>query len=472
MDIKENMMNFSELDVQLKNVPSLDKGFMPFKPYKDAYEKSVEVNGGSEFAIAVERNNKQIAIYKMSVHQDQAYLDMDKTYVERFLKFLLWMKGGFKVTICGNDAIADYIKEAYAKGGAREFDAIFMERVYEHNFEVIARSYDDCPEASEVTTKVAGDLSGCRIGFDAGGSDMKICAVENGTIHYSEEIVWHPKRQDDPEYHHTHIAETIKKAASYLPRVDSIGISSAGVYVDNRCMVASLFILIEGEAFESRIKDIYLEITKAYPDAVIRVLNDGDVAAVAGAMEIGDNNVIGIAMGTSEAVGFIDQKGEIKGWLNELAFAPVDFNAQAMVDEWSGDYGCGVKYFSQDGVIKLAARAGIELADGLSPAEMLKVVQRLMEVDDQRAIEVYSNIGLYLGHTLAFYNDLYDMSHVLLLGRVMSGKGGNTIVENAQRVLLEEYEAIAHKLALHLPDEKSRRTGQSVAAASIPDLDE
>ena len=39
-----------------------------------------------------------------------------------------------------------------------------------------------------------------------------------------------------------------------------------------------------------------------------------------------------------------------------------------MEDEWSGDIGCGVKYFSQDGVIKLAPRAGIELT-GASAAE-------------------------------------------------------------------------------------------------------
>jgi len=182
---------------------------------------------------------------------------------------------------------------------------------------------------------------------------MKVCAVKDGEVLYAEEVVWLPKLKDDPNYHYENIQSCIKKAASYLPKVDAIGISSAGVYVDNRCMVASLFILIEGEVFDQRIKDIFLNVTKSYPDAKVRVLNDGDVAAVAGAMNIGSNSVMGIAMGTSEAVGFVDKEGKIKGWLNELAFAPVDYNPESMEDEWSGDYGCGCKYFSQDSVLKL-----------------------------------------------------------------------------------------------------------------------
>jgi len=463
-------MKLEDLKVRLKHVPSLDQGFMPFKAYKDAYEKSVAINGGKDIAIAIGRNKSQVAVYRLKVHKEAGFMEMDQAYLDRFIKFLLWMKGGYKVYICGDMTLANKMKNVYSSKGSRAFDVAFMERVYENDFEVIGLGLDGCPEANEVGTYVAGDLSGSRIGFDAGGSDMKICAVEDGKVLYSEEIVWHPKLQKDPDYHYKHIRSTIKKAATYLSQVDAIGISSAGVYVENRCMVASLFILIEGDDFDHKMKDIYVEITKDYPEAQVSVLNDGDVAAVAGSMEIEDTNVIGIAMGTSEAVGFIDGQGMVKGWLNELAFAPVDFNEEAMVDEWSGDYGCGVKYFSQDGVIKLARRSGIEFHEGSSPAEKLKDVQKLMMAEDKRAIEVYTNIGIYLGHTLAFYYEMYEMSHVLLLGRVMSGKGGNLIIELANRVLDQEYSEIADKLSLHLPDEKSRRTGQSVAAASIPDL--
>ena len=198
--------------------------------------------------------------------------------------------------------------------------------------------------------------------------------------------------------------------------------------------------------------------------------NDGDVTALAGAMSLDDNNVLGIAMGTSEAVGYVDANGCVTGWLNELAFMPVDANPDAMADEWSGDIGCGVKYFSQDGVIKLAPAAGIELDESLSPAEKLKVVQGLMENGDKRAEAVYRSIGTYLAHALALYYDFYAFKHVLLLGRVMSGKGGDLVLEQCKAVLADEYPELAGKIFPSLPDEKFRRVGQSAAAASLPEI--
>jgi len=180
--------------------------------------------------------------------------------------------------------------------------------------------------------------------------------------------------------------------------------------------------------------------------------------------------VLGVAMGTSEAGGYVDPQGNITGWLNELAFVPVDFCEKAMVDEWSGDFGCGVKYFSQDGVIKLAPFAGIELDESLSPAEKLKVVQGLMKQGDERAAAIYDTIGAYFGYAIAFYTEIYDIKHVLIRGRVTSGEGGVILLERAQEVLDKEFPELAKQITLHIPDENSRRVGQSVAAASLPKL--
>ncbi len=141
-----------------------------------------------------------------------------------------------------------------------------------------------------------------------------------------------------------------------------------------------------------------------------------------------------------------------------------------MVDEWSGDYGCGVKYFSQDAVIKLAPAAGIELDESLSPAEKLKVVQGLMEAGDERAAAIYETIGVYFGYAIAYYGVFYDIKHVLIMGRVTSGKGGEIILAKANEVINAEFPALAAKCELHIPDEKSRRVGQSVAAASLPKI--
>ena len=309
-------------------------------------------------------------------------------------------------------------------------------------------------------------MEGCRIGFDAGGSDRKVSAVVDGETVYSEEVVWFPKINSDPDYHYDGIVAALKSAAEHMPRVDAVGVSSAGVFINNRTMNASLFLKVPKEIYNEKVKDIYIRaIHDTFGDVPYCVINDGDVSALAGAMSLNDNSVLGIAMGTSEAVGYVDEEGRITGWLNELAFVPVD--AQ---DEWSGDIGCGVKYFSQDGVIKLAPRAGIELDENASPAEKLKAVQALMAEDDPRAAKVYESIGVYLGHTLAYYYELYGCRHVLLLGRVMSGKGGDLILDTAKKVLDGEYPELAGKILPELPDEKFRRVGQSMAAASLPEI--
>lgn len=236
-------------------------------------------------------------------------------------------------------------------------------------------------------------------------------------------------------------------------------------------MNASLFLKVPEDLYEAKVKDIYIRAVKdTFGDIPYAVANDGDVSALAGTMSIKDNNVLGIAMGTSEAVGYVDEEGRITGWLNELAFVPVDANPDAMIDEWAGDIGCGVKYFSQDGVIKLAPRAGIELEESASPAEKLKSVQKLMAEDDPRAAKVYESIGCYLGHTLVYYYQTYGFRYVLLLGRVMSGKGGDLLIETCKHVLDDEYPEIAGKFELRLPDEYFRRVGQSMAVASLPKL--
>ncbi|MBR3289338.1 MAG: ROK family protein, partial [Clostridia bacterium] len=280
--------------------------------------------------------------------------------------------------------------------------------------------------------------------------------------------VWFPKTNSDPDYHYDGILSAFKSAASKMPRVDAIGVSSAGIYVDNRAMVASLFLKVPKDQFDAKVKDIYIRAANEL-GAPLEVANDGDVTALAGAMSLEENSILGIAMGTSEAAGYVDADGNITGWLNELAFAPVDLQDDAMVDEWSGNKGCGVKYFSQDSVIKLAPRAGIVLDETLSPAEKLKVVQAEMTGGSDRARDIYRSIGVYLGHALAYYASFYGISHVLLLGRVMSGEGGDIVIAEARRVLSEEYADVAG-MQLHLPDEKIRRVGQSVAAASLPKI--
>ena len=458
-------MNHLGIEIPVKNLPELDPGFIPLGKFFTAF-----LRGASQpVSLAVERAGGEVAVYNTFIHGTPEMYEADKYYIDRLVKMLLWMKGGFKVYISGSEAMYEAVKDAYRPGGSREFDADFMANVYERPFEVVL--CDAVPAEYSNPQAVGRHMDGCRIGFDAGGSDRKVSAVIDGESVFSEEVVWYPKVTEDPDYHYEGIVSALKAAAEHLPRVDAVGVSSAGIYINNRTMVASLFLKVPKELFDEKVKDIYIRaITDTFGDVPYVVANDGDVSALAGAMSLGENNILGIAMGTSEAVGYVDESGNVTGWLNELAFAPVDANPEAMADEWSGDIGCGVKYFSQDGVIKLAPRAGIELNGDDAPAQKLKAVQALMESGDSRAEAVYRSIGVYLGHTLAFYHSFYGLKYVLLLGRVMSGRGGDIILDTCKAVLAEEYPEVADKIVPTLPDEKARRVGQSVAAASLPEI--
>ncbi|MBE7008707.1 MAG: ROK family protein [Ruminococcaceae bacterium] len=451
------------IDVPIRNLPALDPAFVPMGRFNRAFLEGAEKPVG----IAVERMDGQMASVRTFLRGTDAMREADRYYIERLVKTLLWMKGGFRVYVCGDDETFRFLRESYSDGGARSFDYHFMSGVFEHPFEVVQT--DELPAPKDAPERIGGHLEGCRIGFDAGGSDRKVSAVIDGESVYSEEVVWFPKTSADPDYHYDGIVAALKSAAEHLPRVDAVGVSSAGVYIGNRTMVASLFNAVPKDLFEQKVKDIYIRaIRDTFGDVPFAVVNDGDVSALAGMLSLGEANVLGVAMGTSEAAGYVDENGCITGWLNELAFVPVDAAPDAMRDEWSGDVGCGVKYFSQDAVIKLAPRAGIALDESLSPAEKLKAVQARMESDDPAAAKVYDSIGTYLGHTLAYYYELYGMRHVLLLGRVMSGKGGDRVLAEAKRVLADEYPELAGKLLPALPDERFRRVGQSAAAASLP----
>ena len=453
--------------------PVLDKNFYPMIKALNDFDKQVKESGKAvKVTLVAERSGGYNYVYEYDAFQDGVNDALNFRVAERLAKTILWVVGGYKIYVAGSKSVYEYLKNAYTKEGLRAFDVDFMSGVYEKPFEVVWLEENEIPEQKNCSVRVGGYLKGCRIGFDAGGSDRKVSAVIDGEVVYSEEVVWNPKVTEDPTYHYNEILTAMKTAASKMPTVDTIGVSSAGVYVDNKIMVASLFIKVDKQQHGDYVKNMYIniakEMSKEYGKEIpLEVANDGDVTALAGAIDLNDNGILGIAMGTSEAVGYINTNGGINGWLSELAFAPVDFNENAMQDEWSGDFGVGCKYFSQDAVIKLAEYGGFKFEEGLTPAQKLKVVQALMDQGDSLAKQIYEDIGVYLAHTIPFYAKFYDIKHMLLLGRVMGGKGGDTILSTCKKVLAEEYPEFA-SLDIGLPDEKNRRVGQSIAAASLP----
>ena len=422
--------------------------------------------------VSIERANGSIYRKEFYILPDGVDDERNTFIVERIIKCILWVVGGFKIYIAGSHIVYNNIKKYYSEGGLRDFDYHFMSTVFEREMEVMECDYDNIPKEKASSLSVGGHLEGKRIGFDVGGSDIKVSAVKDGEVLSSEEIVWLPKLNEDINYHYDYFYKAMKSAIDKLGgNVDAIGISAAGVIVENKPMVSSIFIKVPKEDFEL-VKDAYINTVKRLETELghpipFEVANDGDVTALAGALDLKDNSVLGIAMGTSEAVGYVDKNGNLPGWFSELAFMPIDFNKNAMVDEWSHDFGVGCKYFSQDAVIKLATKAGIKLDPNLTLAEKLKVVQKLNEEGHEGANQIFESIGVYLAYALAFYAEFYEIKHVLLLGRVTSGKGGETILKVAKEALIKEFPEYKN-IDIGMPSDFMRRLGQSIAAASLP----
>lgn len=451
--------------------PPLDPEFVPPALWNRAYRAAVrDSGGGSPLAIALERSDGSVSIFRTAMlKHESGNIPLNFRYTERLLKFLLWQKGGHRITIAGAPAIADYLRSVYSPGGARAFDYRFMgEQVYGRPFAIETVAFDHAPPERESAAPLGRHLDGYRIGFDLGASDRKCAAVANGKLLFSEEVPWNPSVQADPQYHFDGIHDSLKRAAAHLPRVDAIGGSAAGVYVNNEVRVGSLYRAISPALFETRVRSLFRDLRTSWGGIPFDVVNDGEVTALAGSMAMDDNAVLGVAMGSSLAAGYVTPAGAITGWLNELAFAPVDYREGAPVDEWSGDAGVGARYFSQQAVGRLTAPAGIDLPDDMPLPVKLEHVQKLAAAGDGRAARIYETIGIYFGYTIAHYSDFYEIRNLLVLGRVMTGAGGDRILEMAGKVLQEEFPEVAERVRFRIPGEQEKRHGQAIAAASLP----
>lgn len=457
------------LSISPKFVPSLDPSFVPAVLWNRAYEASAAATPGArEISLALSRADGTTFHWSgRLLPEGKEHAALTLKYVERLVKFLLWQKGGSRLLIAGAPDVAAALAEIYSATGARAFDNDFIGRkIFGEAFTVQAvASATELPPEKSVAMPLGRNLKGCRIGFDLGGSDRKCAALIDGEVVFSEEVVWNPYFESDPAYHLEGIDDSLRRAAAHLPRVDAIGGSAAGCYVANEVRAASLFRGVSEEDFEKHIRRLFFTLKEKWNNVPFEVVNDGEVTALAGSMALNANRVLGVAMGTSEAVGYVDAAGQIRPWLNELAFAPVDYREGAPVDEWSGDGGCGAQYFSQQAVARLAPAAGFDFGNMPFPEQLVQV-QQAMKAGDERARAIYETIGVCFGYAIAHYASFYEIENLLILGRVTSGDGGQIIIDRAEQVLADEFPELAIKLVV--PDEKTKRHGQAVAAASLP----
>ncbi|MBC2593173.1 ROK family protein [Ruficoccus amylovorans] len=461
-------------ELKLLHTPELDPGFIPASLWNQHYRDLAYLcPDAREVTLQVVRPDGQANTYRTRLlPANLAYAGYNLRYCERLVKMMLWAWGGCEVRLSGAPEIAAKLKTIYSPEGERAFDWEFMgQRVFLQPFSVHDTLAPECADSGE-PAPAKRNIDGCRIGFDLGGSDRKCAALIDGEVVYSEEIKWSPYFESDPEYHIAGIQDSLERAAAHLPRVDAIGGSAAGIYIDNEPRVASLFRGVSAGDFEAKIRPLFHELKRKWENVPFVVANDGDVTALAGAHVLGVSEVLGLSMGTSQAVGYVNGAGAVTGWLNELAFAPVDYREQdSPRDEWSGDRGCGVQYFSQQAVSRLLPASGLPVPAEMPMAEQLEAVQSHMERGDQRAAAIYRTIGTCLGYALAHYADFYRFRHLLFLGRVSSGEGGQIIREQAEDVLGDEFPSLAPTISITLPDETMKRHGQAVAAASLPVLD-
>ena len=451
--------------------PVLDPEFRPAALAWRAFARGI-ASRSEPVRIAVEQGNGSTYVFERAIARDTSSAGMASNlrFLEREVKFLLWAAGGFRIHVDAPELLAGMLRDyIYRYSPTCLFDKEVMGPIiYGRPFEIRYAHGGAFPAASHVSLPIGRNMGGCRVAIDKGASDIKAYAEQDGQKTFAAEFKWDPRPQRDPAYHYEHIRNALRAAAATLPRVDAIGVSSAGVWVANEARIASLFRSVPRHLFQSEIVPMYHRIQAEFGGVPVAVANDGSVSALAGSMSLGRNRVLGLAFGSSLAAGYVDAMGNITTWLDELAFVPVDVNPLAPADEWSGDRGCGAQYLSQQAVNRLLGPAGIEVPPEMGVPERLEHVQALMRRGDARAEKIYRTIGAYFGYALAHYANYYDIGTVLVMGRVTTGEGGEIILKAANEVLSREFPEL--KIDVRLPDEASRRVGQAAAAASLPQI--
>lgn len=281
-------MEYLGIPFSVKNVPCLQPDFLPFAPWRTAYLSQAR----QPFRIAVEGSGT--VVYETRIRGGSP---ADLRYLERTVKLLLWSVGGWRVTLQGDEVLISRLRESFSPHGSRAFDAAMMETVYGRPF-CVETAGERFPEPRPAARPIGGHLEGCRIGFDAGGSDRKVSAVVDGRTVYSEEVIWHPKTAADPRYHQREVLCALRTAAAHLPRVDAIGVSTAGIVRGDELMVSALLAAVPPERQQEG-RTLYRRAAAAMGNVPLAVANDGDVTALAGYMSLGTGPVMGIAMGKS-----------------------------------------------------------------------------------------------------------------------------------------------------------------------------
>jgi len=403
---------------------------------------------------------------------------------------MIWQRSASQLLLAGPPSICEAIAKMYSEGGAYEFESSSMPNVCgtpEVPFQVNIVSVGDLPEARDTPQVCGKDASGCRLAFDLGKSDIKVVAVKDNEVLYSKETEW-DVTNPDPEYHYEAIIAAMKLGKDALPQIDAIGGSATGtVSGNNEATWCDIFPNVPPDVYKEKVVNIFQRIAKELAgDVPLKVINDGEVTALAAVQKIKSGNVMGISMGSSEGGGYANEDGNLIGWINELCYIRLDLNPLAPRDPWSKGAHTGLShmYLGQRGATKLAAKAGIEGKEELmyphpemctirheNHAQCLKLIQKAMTdpASEPQCRKLYETVGVYLGYGLAQYCEFYKIDHVMILGRVSKGAGGDLMLSVAKKVLETEFPEFAG-IQFHTADDHFKAVGQCIAAAALPEI--
>merc|ERR1712226_1083632 len=351
---------------------------------------------------------------------------------------------------------------------------------------------DKLAEAKDTPQECGKDANGCRLAFDLGKSDIKTVAIKDGEVLDSKETEWDVTNVD-PQYHFDAIVAamkgTIKNAKEKgFGTIQAVGGSATGtVSGESEATWCDIFPNVPPDVYKEKVVDIFKRIAKDVAgDVPLKVINDGEVTALAAVQKIKAGNVMGISMGSSEGGGYANKDGNLMGWINELCYIRLDLNPNAPIDPWTKGAHSGIShmYLGQRGATKLAAAGGIDGPEEYmypnpamctikheNHAQCLKLIQKAMEdpAREPQARLIYETVGVYLGYGLAQYCEFYKIEHVMILGRVCKGKGGDLMLEKANEVLSKEFPDLP-AITFHTADDHFKAVGQCIAAAALPTI--
>jgi len=410
---------------------------------------------------------------------------------------MIWQRSASELQLAGPPHICEPLKAAFSIGGAYEYEVKSMPMVCGTPtvpFQVkIVSSTGDLPPAKDTPQVCGKNANGCRLAFDLGKSDIKTVAVKDNVVLDSAETEWDVTAVD-PQYHFDAIVTAMRKTianakAKGFDTIQAVGGSATGtVSGDNEATWCDIFPNVPPDVYKEKVVDIFKRIAKEVAgDVPLKVINDGEVTALAAVQKLGGKgNVLGISMGSSEGGGYANEDGNLLGWINELCYIRLDLNPEAPTDPWTKGAHTGIShmYLGQRGATKLAARAGVDVPDNLvyphpdmctirheNHAQCLKLIQKAMTdpAKEPEVRQLYRTVGVYLGYGLAQYCEFYKIDHVMILGRVSKGAGGDLMLDTAKEVLATEFPEYSG-MQFHTADDHFKAVGQCIAAAALPSL--